>query len=101
MSRPLPPIHPGQILKNQFLVPLGLSQNALAGAIGVDVPRVNQIVKGRRAITPDTALRLGRYLGTGPEFWLNLQQEHDLRVARRALAVEIDGITPMAGAALT
>ena len=88
MSSTLKPIHPGSILSEDFMKPLGISQNKLSIAIGVDVRRINSIVQGKRAITPDTALRLGVYLKTGPKVWLNLQQEYDLRVAER----KIDGI---------
>lgn len=95
MSKKLEPIHPGEILLEDFLKPLGISQNQLAIAIGVDIARVHNIVKGRRAITPDTALRLGRYLNTGPEVWLNLQQEYELRLTRRKLARELERIEPV------
>jgi addiction module HigA family antidote len=89
------PIHPGEVLFEDFLQPLGVSQNRLAIAIGVDIARINNIVKGRRSITPDTALRLGRYLNTGPEVWLNLQQEYDLRIARRRIAKVLKRIEPV------
>jgi addiction module HigA family antidote len=75
------PIHPGEILGAEFLVPLGMSANALAHAIGVPSNRVSSIVAGERAVTADTALRLARALGTTPEFWLNLQQRYELRLA--------------------
>lgn len=79
----MPPIHPGQILREEFLKPLAMSGNALAMALKVPAPRINDIVREKRAITPDTALRLARYFGSSPEFWLNLQTAYDLRVARR------------------
>ena len=83
MARLLPPVTPGEILREEFMVPLGLSANRLAGAIGVPANRVTAILNGTRAVTADTALRLGRCFRTSPEFWLNLQSLHDLEVARR------------------
>jgi addiction module HigA family antidote len=77
----LPPIHPGEILCHDFLEPLGLSQSALAKAIGVTPIRINHIVRGQRSITADTALRLSRYFGTRPGWWLDLQSHYDLQVA--------------------
>ena len=75
------PIHPGEILREEFLLPLDMSANALAHAIGVPANRVSSIVVGDRSVTADTALRLARAFGTTPEFWLNLQQGYDLRLA--------------------
>jgi addiction module HigA family antidote len=83
MTKKLDPIHPGEILEEEFMRPLGLSANALAKAIDVPVTRVSEIVRGRRGVSADTALRLGRFLGTTPELWLALQSEYDLRIARR------------------
>ncbi len=74
-------IPPGEILLEEFLLPMKISQNKLAMDIRVPTPRINAIVNGKRAITADTALRLGRYFGTGPEFWINLQSNYDLCVA--------------------
>jgi antitoxin HigA-1 len=74
--------HPGEMLQEEFLAPLSLSQNALAMKIRVPATRIGDIVHGRRGITPDTALRLAKFFGTSPEFWLNLQQMHDLSKAR-------------------
>jgi addiction module HigA family antidote len=74
--------HPGEILREEFLVPMKISQNALAMAIHVPATRIGDIIHGRRGISPDTALRLGRFFGNSPEFWLNLQQMHDLSKAR-------------------
>ena len=74
----LPPIHPGEILQTEFLDPLGLSQNRLAREIGVPPRRINEIVHGKRAITADTALRLGKFFGTSAQLWLNLQAEYEL-----------------------
>ena len=88
-KKQLDPIHPGEVLEEEFMLPLGLSANALAKAIDVPVTRVSEIVRGRRGVTADTALRLSRYLGTTPELWLGLQSEYDLRVARRDLEVAI------------
>ncbi len=84
MAKQLEPVSPGEILMEEFLKPLGVSQNALAHAIAVPVARVNDIVHARRGISADTALRLGRYFGTSAEFWLNLQARYDLKLARRA-----------------
>ena len=83
----LPPVHPGEILREDLMGPLGLSINRLARDLRVPVTRVSEIVNGRRSITADTALRLARYFGSSPQFWLNLQAAYDLEVARR-LSVE-------------
>jgi addiction module HigA family antidote len=82
--------HPGEMLREEFLIPLGISQNALALKLRVPATRIGEIVKGKRAITPDTALRLARFFGNSPEFWLNLQQMHDLSKARLELKKAID-----------
>jgi len=79
------PTHPGEILLEEFLKPYGLTQKELAERIGVSYPRVNELVHGKRGVTPDTALRLARFFGTTPEFWLNLQQAYDLYQARQSL----------------
>jgi antitoxin HigA-1 len=84
MTTLLEPIAPGEILLTEFLEPLGVSQNRLARDIDVPVSRISGIIKGDRAITADTALRLSAYFGTTPEFWLNLQNSFDLRRARQA-----------------
>src|SRR5262245_47317572 len=89
-GRRLPPVHPGQILRDEFLAPLGISVYELANAIKVPRSRVNDIVLGRRAVTTDTALRLGRYFGTTPEFWINLQAHYDLDLAGRGLRQKIE-----------
>ena len=86
----LEPIHPGEILCEEFLEPLGLSVHALAMALRVPATRLGAIVRGRRAITPDTALRLARYFGTSADLWVGLQSEYELRVARRALQARIE-----------
>jgi addiction module HigA family antidote len=88
-KRQLDPIHPGEILEEEFMRPLGLSANALAKAVDVPVTRVSEIVRGRRGVTADTALRLARFLGTTAELWLALQSEYDLRIARRDLEESI------------
>ncbi len=87
---PLEPIHPGEILAEEFMKPLGLSINGLARDLHVPANRIHGIVHGRRAITADTALRLATYFGTAAELWLNLQSEYDLRLARRTLGPEIE-----------
>ncbi|RTL47946.1 MAG: addiction module antidote protein, HigA family [Rhodocyclaceae bacterium] len=78
------PLHPGRFLDSRFLKPLAISQDKLASALGISRRRVNELVRGRRAISADTALRLGRYFDTGPEFWLGLQQAWDNYLAWRA-----------------
>lgn len=100
MPKKLAPIHPGEIIKEDVLVPLEMSVNQLAKALAVDAARLNEIVRGRRGITADTALRLARYLGSSPEFWLNLQQSYELRVARQEKQSEINrAIRPRSEAA--
>lgn len=94
--RRLPPVHPGEILKEEFLEPLGLSQTRLAAATGISGRRVGEIVQGKRAVTADAALRLGRYFGTTPEFWLNMQTHYELEVARDRVGAEIeDEVAPL------
>jgi addiction module HigA family antidote len=83
MARLLEPIPPGEILYEEFMKPMGLSINALAREIDVPPNRISDIVNGKRSITADTALRLGKYFGVSPELWLGLQADYDLRVARR------------------
>ena len=86
----LPPVHPGEVLAEEFLKPMGLSQNQLALSIGVHARRINEIVLGKRRITADTALRLARYFGTSPQFWLGLQAEYDIDVAQDALGDRLE-----------
>jgi addiction module HigA family antidote len=81
--RTLEPIPPGEILMEEFMRPLGLSINALARALAVPANRISGIINGKRAISADTALRLGKYFGTSPEIWLDLQSDYELRVARQ------------------
>jgi addiction module HigA family antidote len=85
----LDPIHPGEILAEEFLKPSELSANALAKTLGVPVTRISEIIRGRRGVSADTALRLARYFGTSAELWLGLQAEYDLRVARREVGEDI------------
>ena len=82
------PTHPGEILREEFLVPLGLTQVALAEHLGIPLQRVNELVRGRRGVTPETAWLLSQALGTTPEFWLNLQTSYDLAVTRPARRVQ-------------
>jgi len=89
-SRRLPPVHPGEILREDLMAPLGLSINRVARDLRVPVTRMSEIVNGRRSITADTALRLARYFSTTPEFWVNLQSGYDLDVATRASAEQIN-----------
>lgn len=84
------PAHPGDVLSEDFLKPLELSQYALAKAIGVPQIRISEIVRGKRAVTPDTALRLARYFGTSAEFWIGMQTTYDLETARDQLGSRID-----------
>jgi addiction module HigA family antidote len=88
-TEPLDPIHPGEILLEDFLKPMGISINRLARDLDVPPNRISLIVNGERAVTADTALRLGIYFGVSPEVWLNLQTDYDLRVTRRASGGEI------------
>lgn len=84
MSKILPPVHPGEVLREEFMIPFHISINALARELHVPVSRVSKIVNEERNITADTALRIARYFGTSPEFWLNLQSRYDLVSAQRA-----------------
>ncbi len=86
----LPPIHPGEVLLSEFLEPMQLSQYALAKAISVPARRINEIVLGKRSISPDTALRLSRYFGLSERFWLNMQTHYDLEVAKDRLADRLE-----------
>jgi len=86
----IPPVHPGETLKEDFLRPLGLSANRLAIELQVPVTRIHDIVRGKRAISADTALRLSRYFGTSAQFWMNLQSNYDLEVAADARGAEIE-----------
>ena len=89
-NKKLPPIHPGEILIEEFLKPMGLSQYRLAKDISVPPRRINEIVHGKRSISADTALRLGRFFGISPQFWLNLQTRFDLEVTEDLLAEHLE-----------
>ena len=89
-SKKLPPIHPGEILKEEFLEPMGISQYRMAKDISIPPRRINEIVHGKRAITADTALRLGRFFTMSPQFWLNLQTRYDLEVTEDQLDNRLD-----------
>jgi addiction module HigA family antidote len=89
-QKKLPPIHPGEILLEEFLRPLGMSMNKLAVELHVPANRITQIVEGRRSVTGETALRLARYFGTSPEFWLGMQKDYDLQVARDEFEAEVE-----------
>jgi len=86
----LNPVHPGEMLLEEFLKPMNLSQNRLALNVGVHPRRINEIVLGKRSITADTALRLARYFGTSPQFWLGLQADYDLDIASEALGPRLE-----------
>ena len=92
MGRPkkLPPIHPGETLLEEFLKPLGMSMNKLATVLHVPANRITQIVEGRRSISGETALRLARYFGTSAEFWLGMQKDYDLQVARDEFEAKVE-----------
>ncbi len=92
------PIHPGEVLLEDFITPMGVTQHRVAVAIGVPPRRINEIVHGQRRITADTALRLARYFGTSAQFWINLQSWHDLEVESDALGAALDAITPLRSA---
>jgi len=89
-SKFLEPIHPGEILREEFMKPLGISINRLARNIDVPPGRVSAIVNGKRAITADTTIRLGKYFGTSPEVWMGLQADYELRVAQRVIGPEVE-----------
>ena len=89
-NKKLPPIHPGEILLDEFLKPMGISQYRLAKDTSVPPRRINEIVHGKRSITADTALRLGRFFGMSPQFWLNLQTRYDLEVTEDLLEGRLD-----------
>lgn len=89
------PIHPGEVLMEDFIEGFGITQHKLAVSIGVPPRRINEIVHGKRAITADTALRLGRYFGVEPQFWLNLQSRYELELAQERVADQVNEITPL------
>jgi len=90
MSDKLSPVHPGEVLLEEFIIPMKLSQNRLAIDIGVDARRINEIVLGKRAVTADTALRLSRFFGNSPQFWMGLQTQYDLDIAEDQLGKRLD-----------
>jgi addiction module HigA family antidote len=90
MTDKLSPVHPGEVLLEEFLKPMNLSQNRLAISIGVDTRRINEIVLGKRSITADTALRLARFFGNSPQFWMGLQSQYDLDIAEDVLGTQLD-----------
>ena len=92
----LPPIHPGDVLREDFLAAMGMTQYALAKAMKVDPRRINEIVQGKRAVSADTALRLSLVFGTTAEFWMNLQSQHDLATARTTLGDTLSDVKPVA-----
>ena len=90
MNKKMPPIHPGEILKEEFLDEIGITQYRLAKDINVPARRINEIVHRKRAISADTALRLGRYFGMSPQFWINLQSHYDLEVQIDKLGAKLE-----------
>lgn len=92
------PIHPGEVLMEDHINGFGITQNKLAVSIGVPPRRINEIVHGKRAITADTALRLGRYFGIDPQFWLNLQTHYELELTQERVSEQIAAITPLEAA---
>ena len=97
MAKKLPPMHPGEVLREEFLIPLGLSAGALAKACGVPRTRIERIANEETSITADTALRLGKALGTSAQVWLNLQNEFDMRTAKSRIGKELERISPVTG----
>lgn len=91
----LPPVHPGEVLMEDFLKEMGITQHKLAVSIGVSPRRINEIVHGKRAVTADTALRLAKFFGMSPQFWLGLQTQYDLDVAEDKILAEIERIQPI------
>ena len=87
-AKKMTPVHPGEILLEEYLIPLGMSQNKLGRDLGVPAQRINEIVRGQRAITVDTALRLAKYFHTTPQFWLNMQSHYDLEMARETHLID-------------
>ena len=88
-------MHPGEILQEEFLIPMGISAYKLSKSIGVQQTRISLIIKGERGITADTAMRFSKYFGTTPEFWMNLQREYDLRKVKSEIKEIIDNIVPV------
>jgi antitoxin HigA-1 len=99
MVKKLAPMHPGEVLREEFLLPLGLSAGALAKICGVPRTRIERIANEETAITADTALRLGKAFGTSAQLWLNLQNDFDMRTAKKQIGKELEKITPVTGRA--
>ncbi|MFC3073716.1 HigA family addiction module antitoxin [Shinella pollutisoli] len=99
MSGILPPVHPGEILREEYLAPLGMSAGALARRLHVPRTRIERLAAEQTAVTTDTALRLARFFGTTPQFWMSLQASHDLKTGAAALEKELASIEPLADAA--
>ena len=89
------PIHPGEIIREEYLIPLGMSANALAKALRVSAPRINDVVREKRGISVDTALRLARYFNTTAQFWMNLQTSYDLKVAQQTIETIQQEVRPL------
>ena len=99
MANKLSPVHPGEVLLEEFIKPMNLSQNRIAIDIGVDTRRINEIVLGKRSVTADTALRLARYFGNSPQFWLGLQNQYDLDITEDQLGKRLEReVRPLATA---
>src|SRR4051794_38159709 len=98
MARKLPPMHPGEVLREDFLVPLGISAGALARTCGVPRTRIERLANEETGMTADTALRLGKALGTSAQFWLNLQNAYDVRTAEKQIGKDLAKIEPVTGA---
>lgn len=94
MMNGMRPIHPGEVLREEFLIPMGLTANALAIALQVPAPRINDVAREKRGISADTALRLARYFGTSAEFWVGLQADCDLKTSARSLKAALNRIHP-------
>jgi addiction module HigA family antidote len=99
MAKTLPPLHPGEVLREEFLVPLKMSAGALARICGVPRTRIERLANEETGVTADTALRLSKAFGTTPSVWLNLQNDYDVQVAKRALGKQLDKIEPVIKAA--
>jgi antitoxin HigA-1 len=97
MNSILPPIHPGEILNEEYLLPMSISAGALAKALGVPRTRIERLAAGKTSVSPDTALRLARYLGTSPELWMNMQAGFDLKIEAKAKQAALEKIRPPSG----
>ena len=97
MNSILPPIHPGEILNEEYLLPMDISAGALAKALGVPRTRIERLAAGKTSVTPDTALRLAKYLGTSPELWMNMQAGFDLKIEAKAKQAALEKIRPPSG----